>query len=52
MRLFDLQLKNIGPFKEAAITFIGQNDNEKQPPVTIITGENGTGKTLDLLQNK
>jgi predicted ATP-binding protein involved in virulence len=48
MRLFDLQLKNIGPFKEASLNFIGENDNQKRPPVTIITGENGTGKTIIL----
>jgi predicted ATP-binding protein involved in virulence len=46
MRLFDLQLKNIGPFEEASITFIDENDDQKRPPVTIITGENGTGKTI------
>lgn len=48
MRLFDLQLKNIGPFKEASLTFIGENDDQKRPPIMIITGENGTGKTIIL----
>ncbi len=35
-------------FKEAELTFIGEDDDQKQPPVTIITGENGTGKTIIL----
>ena len=48
MRLFDLLLRHIGPFEEAALTFIGEKDDQKRPPVTIITGENGTGKTIIL----
>lgn len=47
MRIKNLELKNIGPFKEANLDFIGENTIEK-PPVTIITGENGTGKTIIL----
>jgi predicted ATP-binding protein involved in virulence len=46
MRLFDLTLKNIGPFPEAFLKFIEDGDDPIQPPVTIITGENGTGKTV------
>ncbi|MBT3209897.1 MAG: AAA family ATPase [Bacteroidetes bacterium] len=46
MRITDLFLKNIGPFKEAKIDFI--ENNIEKPPVTIITGENGTGKTIVL----
>ena len=48
MRLHKLQLKNIGSFKEGKLDFITENDNEKTPPVIIITGENGTGKTIIL----
>lgn len=47
MRLLNLELKNIGPFKSAELDFIGDG-NVENPPVTIITGENGTGKTIVL----
>lgn len=47
MRLLNLELKNIGPFVSAELDFIGDGNVEK-PPVTIITGENGTGKTIIL----
>lgn len=46
MRILDLSLKNIGPFKDAYLSF-GEESDEKMP-VTIITGENGTGKTIVL----
>jgi len=46
MRLLNLELKNIGPFIEGNINFISEEDNIQKPPVTIITGENGTGKTI------
>ncbi len=46
MRIESLYLKNIGPFLEANLDFIGSGD--KKTPVTIITGENGTGKTIIL----
>ena len=46
MRILDLSLKNIGPFREATLSF-GEEIAEKMP-VTIITGENGTGKTIVL----
>ncbi|WP_435355659.1 AAA family ATPase [Emticicia sp. SJ17W-69] len=45
MRIESLYLKNIGPFLEANLDFIGSSD---KTPVTIITGENGTGKTIVL----
>lgn len=48
MRILNLQIKNIGPFLEGNIDFITGNDNMSNPPVTIITGENGTGKTIIL----
>ncbi len=46
MRIKSLKLKNIGPFRDAFIDFAG--DNIEKPPITIITGENGTGKTIIL----
>ena len=46
MRIKNIKLKNIGPFREAFIDFTG--DNNKKPPITVITGENGTGKTIIL----
>ncbi|MEI6141511.1 MAG: AAA family ATPase [Mariniphaga sp.] len=48
MRILNLQIKNIGPFLEGNIDFIAKDDNMSKPPVTIITGENGTGKTIIL----
>jgi predicted ATP-binding protein involved in virulence len=46
MRIHNLKLKNIGPFGEEELIFIPKN--EEKPPITIITGENGTGKTIIL----
>lgn len=46
MRIKDIYLKNIGPFEEAELQFI--NGDIAKPPITIITGENGTGKTIVL----
>nr|WP_315156572.1 AAA family ATPase [uncultured Flavobacterium sp.] len=46
MKIKNLSLKNIGPFLEANLDFI-IDDNQKTP-VIIITGENGTGKTIVL----
>lgn len=48
MRIKYLYLKNIGPFKEARIDFYADNQNASDSSVTIITGENGTGKTIVL----
>ncbi len=48
MRLHNLKLKNIGPFKEGVLEFITKDDKKEHHPVTIITGENGTGKTIIL----
>jgi predicted ATP-binding protein involved in virulence len=44
MRLLDLSIQNIGPFDEARLEFL--SDPEDPVPVAIITGENGTGKTI------
>ncbi len=46
MRLLSLSLKNIGPFKSESIVFIKEENNFSKPPITIITGENGSGKTI------
>lgn len=48
MRLLNLEFKNIGPFIKGNINFISEEDNTQNPPVTIITGEDGTGKTIIL----
>lgn len=46
MRLLDLTLHNVGPFDDARIEFLSNDEHEV--PVTFITGENGTGKTIVL----
>lgn len=46
MKLLDLHLKNIGPFLDDTIEFATFENSKKQ--VTILTGENGTGKTVIL----
>lgn len=46
MKIKNISLKNIGPFLEAHLDFI--TDDNNKPPVIIITGENGTGKTIVL----
>lgn len=47
MRIFSLSLRNIGPFDKAEIEFISDPELEKAP-VTLITGENGAGKSIIL----
>ncbi len=46
MRIISLDIKNIGPFRQGHIDFINEDVKTEKPPVTIITGENGTGKTI------
>ncbi len=46
MYLTRLQLKNIGPFKDGEIEFAHNFTDPDQNPVTIITGMNGTGKSI------
>ncbi len=46
MRIQSLSLRNIGPFIEADMEFM--SDADEKPPVVLITGENGTGKSLIL----
>ena len=47
MRLLDLTLQNIGPFDDAHLEFWNPASKPVEPaPVAVITGENGTGKTI------
>jgi len=48
MRIKNLKIKNIGPFANGYMEFISDTDDLKKPPVIIITGENGTGKSIIL----
>ena len=47
MRILSLSLENIGPFDKAELQFIADPEQEKAP-VTLITGENGAGKSIIL----
>lgn len=47
MKIERLYIKNIGPFKEAALEFPTEKNAETgEEPVTIITGRNGAGKSI------
>lgn len=46
MRLYSLSLENIGPFDRAEVEFLAEGDTS--PGVTLLTGMNGTGKTIIL----
>lgn len=47
MKIKNLHIKNIGPFKEAVIEFATKyNETTSEQPVTIITGMNGAGKSI------
>lgn len=46
MRIHNLSLKNIALFEDSFLEFIGDKDDCQKPPVIILTGENGTGKTV------
>lgn len=47
MKIQNLHLKNIGPFKEATLEFSTDYvPAEEKQPVTIITGVNGAGKSI------
>lgn len=47
MKIKNLHIKNIGPFKEAVIEFATRyNETTSEQPVTIITGTNGAGKSI------
>lgn len=45
MRILSLSLENIGPFDKAELEFVSDAEREKAP-VTLITGENGAGKSI------
>lgn len=46
MRLHSLSLTNVGPFDEANVEFLADGDTSAN--VTLLTGANGTGKTIIL----
>lgn len=46
LRLLDLSLTNVGPFDHAEIELATEADGIE--PVTLLTGQNGTGKTIVL----
>jgi predicted ATP-binding protein involved in virulence len=46
MRVKNLKLENIGPFRNASLEFISDDSEIDSPPVICITGENGTGKSI------
>jgi len=46
MRLHWLELRNVGPFEEATIDFVG--DDPQPRPVQFLTGLNGSGKSIVL----
>lgn len=46
MRVKSLSLRNIGPFIEADMEFLADTDGK--PGIVLITGENGTGKSIIL----
>lgn len=48
MNIKDLTLKNVGPFKEMHLDFPCTPNASGKLPVTLITGENGTGKSIIL----
>lgn len=48
MIIKELKIENIGPFKDAKVTFPIERNSQGKLPVTIITGENGTGKSIIL----
>lgn len=48
MRLYNLYIENIGTFLQGSLEFISPEDNPEKPPIVVITGENGAGKTLIL----
>ena len=47
MRIENLHLKNVGPFKEATMDFATiDNVGFGEQPITIVTGMNGAGKSI------
>lgn len=48
MNIKKLELVNVGPFRDLHLEFPFELDENRKIPVTIITGENGTGKSIIL----
>jgi energy-coupling factor transporter ATP-binding protein EcfA2 len=48
MLIKELVLKNIGPFRDATVQFPSDRNKDGTLPITVITGQNGTGKTIIL----
>jgi predicted ATP-binding protein involved in virulence len=48
MIIKNLHIKNIGLFKDEIMDFVSTDIQLESPPVIIITGENGTGKSVIL----
>lgn len=47
MRINSLHIRNVGPFQDAVVDFTAIDNMETQEaPITIITGTNGTGKSI------
>jgi DNA repair ATPase RecN len=46
LSLLALSLKNIGPFDSAEVEFLAPDELASAVPVTIITGESGSGKSI------
>ncbi|NJL58426.1 MAG: AAA family ATPase [Desulfobacteraceae bacterium] len=46
MKIKSLSLRSIGPFIEADMEFF--DDSDEKPPIVLISGENGTGKSIIL----
>ena len=46
MNIKDLTLKNVGPFKDMHLDFPCTPNASGKLPVTLITGDNGTGKSI------
>lgn len=46
MKFKSLRLRNIGPFRDISLDFLGEESGGGGMPTVIITGENGTGKSI------
>lgn len=46
MHIKNLHLENVGPFTVANLDFLNLEEDSQKLPVIIITGENGTGKSI------
>ena len=48
MNIKKLELVNVGPFRDLHLEFPFELDENRKIPFTVITGENGTGKSIIL----